>query len=70
MTDDNWITFSGIALLLCVLAIAIGYSSGAFAQTVIAQCDEAGRCVTTREIIEALLGYIQQLEMQITRKCT
>ena len=70
MTDDNWITFCCISLLLCVLAVAIGYSSGAFAQTVIAECDDKGMCVTTREIIELMLNYIQQLEMQITRKCT
>jgi len=70
MTDDNWITFAGLTLLLTVLVFSVFYASGAFAQpTVIAQCDEHGICFTTREILELLMGYIQKLEIMAKGKC-
>ena len=69
MTEDNWITYTCIAFLFCVLILAIGYASNSYAQTVIAQCDDTGRCITTREILEVMLNYIQHLEMGMKGKC-
>lgn len=69
MTDDNWITFACLTLLATVAVFAMFYSSGAFGQTVIAECDAKGVCYTTREILEAILAYIQQLEQGLKGKC-
>lgn len=69
MPEDNWITVACFSLLGAVLVSAIFYASGAYAQTVVAQCDSQGICFTTREVLELMLNYIQQLEMIAKGKC-
>lgn len=65
----KWIDITCLMFLGFVLSAAVFYASNAFGQTVIAECRPDGVCFTTREVLELMLNYIQQLEVTVKGKC-